>query len=46
MLKKSIIVKLVAVVAAVLCACGFGAANKVKKVKERRQIKFGFSAVR
>ena len=45
-LKKNIIVKVIAIVATVLCACGFGAANKVKKVKERRQIKFGFSAAK
>lgn len=45
-MKKNVIVKVIAVVAAVMCACGVGAANKVKKVKERRQIKFGFSAVR
>ena len=45
-MKKNIILKVVAVVAAVACACGVGAANKVKKIKERRQIKFGFSSVR
>ena len=44
-LKKNIIVKVIAIVATVLCACGVGAVNKVKKVKEKRQIKYGFSAV-
>ena len=45
-MKKSIIFKVVAVGAAVVCACGVGAANKVRKIKERRQVKFGFSSVR
>jgi hypothetical protein len=44
-LKKNIIVKVIAIVATVVCACGVGAVNKVKKVKEKRQIKYGFSAV-
>ena len=46
MLKKNIIVKMLAIVTVVVCACGVGAANKVKKLKERRQIKFGFSSIK
>ena len=46
MSKKKIVLKLLAFVTLVGCACGVGAANKVKKLKERRQIKFGFSAIK